>query len=89
MQDDQAFITLTGFHVEAFEYLCSPFAPIYEEYSTFVDCDAYIAKKLPKYAMSLSICSGDCLGLGHGENPWFFDLDGSATDVWHNNYSCA
>ena len=62
--DDQAMITLTGFDLTSFHCLWNLFAPLYDNYSPFVDEDGYIIKKV-----SLSrgrprlMHPADCLGL--------------------------
>jgi len=38
-------IALTGFTNEAFDYLLAKFAPVYDEYSPFVDEDGFVVKK--------------------------------------------
>jgi len=60
---NQAFITLTGFHVEAFTYLLQMFVPAYGEYLSFVNHDECIVKKLPGFGRPHSVCAEDCLGL--------------------------
>ena len=62
-RDNEAFITLTGFRVAAFEYLLVLFAPLYDEHSHFADNDGFIVKKLSKYGRPFIICSEDCLGI--------------------------
>jgi len=41
-------ITLTGFTTEAFLYILMMFAPVFDEYSPFVDKDGFIVKKFEK-----------------------------------------
>ena len=62
-QDDQAMITLTGFDVNSFHYLCSVFAPMCETYSPFVNKDGYIVKKRSRAGRPRQMRSEDCLGL--------------------------
>lgn len=44
--DDQAMITLTGFSQQVFHYLVNSFTPLFDAYSSFVDEDGYIVKKM-------------------------------------------
>jgi len=55
-------ITLTGFTNEAFNYLLAKFAPVYDEYSPFVDEDGFIVKKIDKMGRPCTILPEDCLG---------------------------
>jgi hypothetical protein len=52
-------ITLIGFSNEAFNYLLANFAPVYDEYSPFVDEDGFIFKKLGKIGRPHSILPED------------------------------
>jgi len=62
--DDQAMITLTGFDLPSFHFLLNLFAPLYDNYTPFIDKDGYIIQKV-----SLSrgrprlMHPADCLGL--------------------------
>ena len=56
-------ITLTGFDIESFHYICNLFAPYYNDYSPFVDPDGYIVKKKTKKGRPRLMTAEDCLGL--------------------------
>lgn len=45
-RDDQAMITLTGFDMASFKYVCSLFAPFYDNYTPFTDANGHIVKKM-------------------------------------------
>ena len=55
-------ITLTGFDVNLFHYLCSVFAPLYESYSPFVNEDDFIVKKISRAGRPRQMRSEDCFG---------------------------
>ena len=61
--NDQAMITLTGLITEAFLYILTMFAPVFDEYSPFVDEDGCSVKKLEKIGRRRTILPKDCLGL--------------------------
>ncbi len=44
--DDQTLITLTGFDLNTFNLLLAQFAPVYEQYTPFVDADGFIVRKV-------------------------------------------
>ena len=44
--DYQAMITLTGFDLPSFHYLANLFAPIYEQYTPYMDTDGLIIRKV-------------------------------------------
>ena len=56
-------ITLTGFDVHSFHYLCSLFGPVYHSYSPFVNEDGYIVTKRSRAGRPFQMRSKDCLGL--------------------------
>ena len=62
-QDDQAMITLTGFDVHSFNYLCTLFGPVYDMYSPFLNEDGYIVKKMSRAGRPRQMRSEDWLGL--------------------------
>ena len=47
--NDQAMTTLTGFTTEAFLYILTMFAPVFDEYSPFVDEDGFIVKSSKRW----------------------------------------
>jgi hypothetical protein len=61
--DPQAMITLTGFDMESFMYICALFCPLYNDYSPFIDENRYIVKKKTKRGGPRLMKAEDCLGL--------------------------
>jgi hypothetical protein len=61
--DPQAMITLTGFDMDSFMYICALFRPLYNDYSPFIDEDGYIVKKKTKRGRPRLMMAEDCLGL--------------------------
>lgn len=61
--DDQAMITLTGFDMASFHYICQLFAPQYDAYSPFTDEDGYIVRKKSKAGRPRFMNAEDCLGM--------------------------
>lgn len=61
--DPQAMITLTGFDIDSFHYICNLFSSFYNDYSPFIDGDGYIAKKKSKRGRPRMMTAEDCLGL--------------------------
>ena len=61
--DNQAMITLTGFDMDSFHYICNLFAPMYDNYSPFIDANGYIRKKKSKAGRPRLMNAMDCLGL--------------------------
>jgi hypothetical protein len=56
-------ITLTGFDMESFMYICALFRPLYNNYSPFIDENGYIVKKKTKRGRPHLMKAEDCLGL--------------------------
>ena len=61
--DDQAMITLTGFDMASFHYVCQLFAPLYDDCSPFIDEDGFIVKKKSKCGRPRFMRAEDCLGM--------------------------
>ena len=61
--DPQAMITLTGFDIDSFHYICNLFAPYYYEFSPFIDTEGFIVKKKSKRGRPRLMTAEDCLGL--------------------------
>ena len=62
--DPQAMITLTGFDLPSFQYLCALFAPYYNDFSLFLDVEnGYILKKRTNRGRPRLMTAEDCLGL--------------------------
>ncbi len=62
--DDQAMITLTGFDLPSFHYLANLFAPIYEQYTPYMDADGFIIRKVSlARGRPRMMNPADCLGL--------------------------
>jgi hypothetical protein len=63
-EDNQAMITLTGFDLPSFHYLANLFAPIYEQYTPYMDGDGYIIRKVSMTRGRPRMMNpADCLGL--------------------------
>ena len=57
-------ITLTGFDLPSFHYLANLFAPIYEQYTPYLDVDGYIVHKVSMTRGRPRMMNpADCLGL--------------------------
>jgi hypothetical protein len=56
-------ITLTGFDMESFMYICALFRLLYNDYSPFIDENGYIVKKKTKRGRPRLMKAEDCLGL--------------------------
>ncbi len=62
--DDQVMITLTGFDLPSFHYLANLFAPIYEQYTPYMDADGFIIRKVSlARGRPRMMNPADCLGL--------------------------
>lgn len=61
--DDQAMITLTGFDMASFHYVCQLFAPAYDGYSPFIDEEGFIMRKRSNAGRPRFMNAEDCLGL--------------------------
>ena len=62
-KNDQELITLTGFHFDAVEYLLQCFAPVYEDFTSFIDTDGYIVHKISHTRRHHFNQPEDCLDL--------------------------
>ena len=60
-RDDQALITTTGFNYESLKYIFASFAPIFDDYSPFLD--EKIVKKHSTKGRKRKIHVEDCVGL--------------------------
>lgn len=62
--DDQAMITLTGFNFCSFYHLLTLFAPLYDEYTPFINKDGFIVRKVSlSRGRPRMMHPADCLGL--------------------------
>ena len=62
-KNDQVLITLTGFHFDAVEYLLQCFAPVYEDYTSFIDTGGHIVQKISHTRRPHFNRPEDCLDL--------------------------
>ena len=87
--DDQAMITLTGFDMASFHYICQLFAPQYDAYSPFTDEDGYIVRKKSKAGQPRFMNAEDCWGmvLAWTRTRGSLMVHGSAAYIWYDNDS--